>query len=376
MKREQIHIKETQFKKYLPNLYTEMMSWDFPNDFTWSQKIYHFGRNDKDLLLGICKECGKRCFFNDYKFEYEPFCCGDFCINLYNNKKDISNIIRANEHKIFHYYENYLKKHPSFCEKICELNNNSNCDEILSSPKKLFLFLNDDIKNVCVICGNETDFYGWGGKKYLGKIAYFNSTCCTECLYKYRSILQTGENNSYNKLSEQEKKLLHKKQSVSMKELILSNRFTPNITNSWCHSKINIKYIDKSNTIKEISVRSSFEALFIFQNLDKELQYEKLRIEYIKCGKKRTYLVDFVDYENKIAYEIKPTSCIKSEENILKINALKKWCDNNGFECKYITEKELKNNMKSFSIDSLKYMDNDNKERLLKLLKRYNFFNL
>ena len=81
MKRNKvIAIPENQFRLYLPKLYEELNSWNFPNNFTWLQKMYHFGNGDKNLELGLCKECGRRCVFIDYYFRYEEYCCGDFCI--------------------------------------------------------------------------------------------------------------------------------------------------------------------------------------------------------------------------------------------------------------------------------------------------------
>ena len=65
MKRNKvIAIPENQFRLYLPKLYEELNSWNFPKNFTWLQKMYHFGNGDKNLELGLCKECGRRCVYS------------------------------------------------------------------------------------------------------------------------------------------------------------------------------------------------------------------------------------------------------------------------------------------------------------------------
>ncbi|EAJ4655454.1 hypothetical protein CYA84_04410 [Campylobacter coli] len=59
-------------------------------------------------------------------------------------------------------------------------------------------------------------------------------------------------------------------------------------------------------------------------------------------GVARNYIVDFTDFDNKILYEIKPKSEINNDLNKIKENAAIKWCKNNGFVYKIITEDYLK----------------------------------
>lgn len=374
-------IREDQFKLYLPHQFEEMKKWQFPDGFTWKQKVFHFGRNDKDLKLGICPDCGKRCVFNDNSFEYDDFCCGHFCINILKNKDDLFNTFMKYRHKIFIYFNDFVMKYKIILEnKIKELDKNAESEKIISSPRNLFLFLNENVEHTCPICGKETEFYGWRiGNKYKGSPVFFHKTCGSdECYNKWRSILQIGENNSIHKMTREQRLELHKKQSETMKVIIENGEFTPNITNSWCRSKMKIKYkLRNEDIIREVGLRSSFEVLFLFQNLDKQLKYESLRIPYINSKNiKRIYITDFIDEENKIVYEIKPQSKTNSPDNILKMNALKGWCEENGYECKYITEYDLMDNMCSFSIDDLRYMDDEYREKFLKNIGRYKFFKI
>lgn len=123
------------------------------------------------------------------------------------------------------------------------------------------------------------------------------------------------------------------KLSVIMKEKIKNGEFTPCVTNSWCKSRI----LCKGNAF-----RSSFEVLFKLLDTEDKLLYEKTVIPYDYYGVAHNYIVDFTDFDNKILYEIKPKSEINNDLNKIKENAAIKWCKNNGFVYKIITEDYLK----------------------------------
>lgn len=56
-----------------------MISWSFPDDFKWTQKLYHYFHDDIDLQLGLCPVCGKRCKFKSFTTGYCKTCsvsCG------------------------------------------------------------------------------------------------------------------------------------------------------------------------------------------------------------------------------------------------------------------------------------------------------------
>ena len=65
--------RELLFKKRFPYHYQIICSWNFPSEFKFTQKIYHYINGDKDLKLGICN-CGKRCKFKNYKQGYYKHC--------------------------------------------------------------------------------------------------------------------------------------------------------------------------------------------------------------------------------------------------------------------------------------------------------------
>src|SRR5574344_518002 len=78
---------EKYFKCYFPIIYGNCISYaSYPDDFNFQQKLYHFFNDDKDLKLGLCKECGKRCKFRKLRVGYGKF-CGSKCAN--SNKEKI-----------------------------------------------------------------------------------------------------------------------------------------------------------------------------------------------------------------------------------------------------------------------------------------------
>lgn len=62
------------FKKKFPELYKEILSLSFPENFKWTQKLYHYFNNDYELKLGICPACDKRCKFKTFNIGYTKYC--------------------------------------------------------------------------------------------------------------------------------------------------------------------------------------------------------------------------------------------------------------------------------------------------------------
>ena len=161
------------------------------------------------------------------------------------------------------------------------------------------------------------------GKKYLKKLS--NS--------------RKGKNNPCQRQTDETRKKSAKKQSETIKLKIKNGHFTPCVTNSWCHSRIEIN---------KIPFRSCWEAAFYI--LNPKLQYEKIRIPYIDInGDEKIYITDFVDYINKKIYEIKPKSVKNIYINILKEKAAIEWCNNNGYEYICISDEYFLKNAKKIN---------------------------
>ena len=61
------------FKKH-QDLYQDFLTWSFPDNFTFSQKLYHYLYDDQELKLGCCKMCNNRCLFKSFTYGYCEYC--------------------------------------------------------------------------------------------------------------------------------------------------------------------------------------------------------------------------------------------------------------------------------------------------------------
>jgi len=161
--------------------------------------------------------------------------------------------------------------------------------------------------------------------------------CSRKCADLDFGEKQKGRNNSFHNISDTSRKSMGEKISNKIKKRILDGSFTPNITNSWANSKIKVK-VDGDLKF----VRSSWEAYFWIMN--PHLHYETVRIPYFdsRRGTHRTYITDFCDSDNKIIYEIKPESRIETNDE--KITQAKKWCLDNSYSYKIITQEWISKN--------------------------------
>lgn len=154
--------------------------------------------------------------------------------------------------------------------------------------------------------------------------------CNNDCLYKHRSENMSGDKNNALKMTKAEKEQASVKQSKTLKRKILEGTFTPNSDNRNTNTYIKIK-----TPTSIINMRSSWEALFYFNNLDKNLQYEKIRIPYKdEHDISRVYITDFYDADTNTIYEVKPEKYINKNSE-LKRKAVKA----QGYNFEYVTEK-------------------------------------
>ena len=103
------NIEEPQFKKKFPEHYQILSTWNFPSDFKFTQKLFHYFNDDPELKLGLCPVCEKRCKFASFGSGYLLHCSKDCatkdkntlikrketCINRYG----VENIFQSNEKK-------------------------------------------------------------------------------------------------------------------------------------------------------------------------------------------------------------------------------------------------------------------------------------
>lgn len=267
------------------------------------------------------------------------------------------------------------------CE-ICNYNCNSyqhlSCHirkHNISSEEYYCNYLLNDGKNICNLdgCINKTKFIGLK----RGYYKFCSQKCCNKVTnsipHSKNSIIEAekkkqiwyksnegkeylkrlsesrkGKNNPRHKRSKDDWQKSYAKQSNKMKQNIAEGKFTPCVTNSWANSRCKIE-IDGF----EKKYRSSWDAAF--QIINPNCEYETLRIQYIspKDNKWHNYLVDFIDHDKKIVYEIKPSFFIMNDINKAKLDALNKWSLENNYCCEVISESWFKDNAKY--IDYSKY---------------------
>ena len=87
------NIEESNFKKKFIELYQELSTWNFPTDFKFTQKLFHYFNNDPELKLGLCPVCGNRCKFVSFGIGYIHHCsksCSTLDDNVQNKMKETS----------------------------------------------------------------------------------------------------------------------------------------------------------------------------------------------------------------------------------------------------------------------------------------------
>ena len=310
----------------------------------------------------ICDKCGGKLEFirfnkgyreceNCYKIEAESLDTKEKIIDYINNAVNTIPLTQ------------FIYKHPVLkivFSKFPKIN----------TEEELYLFLYNDTPHTCEYCGKKTKFVRFRPFRTYSMWPY-HQFCSSECRNKWWSLKQREDNTIY-RANEETLNRVKNENSIRMKQKIKNGDFTPCSTNSWCHSKYKIKFI-QNNKLISVTVRSSWEA--IFQLLNPTLLYEKLRVQYIGVDNKlHNYIVDFIDIDNKIVYEVKPDSCKELKNNILKNNALINWCKANNYNMQYIDENYFKTH--NFNISLLDYTDDEYKQKLLKLIKRYKTFNI
>lgn len=143
--------------------------------------------------------------------------------------------------------------------------------------------------------------------------------------------------------------------SDRMKEKILKGEFTPNTNNR--HTHFDVTYRGKV-------FRSSWEAVF-YCKYHETYQYEKLRIPYTFDNENHIYIVDFINEQDKIAVEIKPSSILeRNSKEQAKLNALKTWCINNEYKLWVVDENDIRNIV--YELNGLEEFDYSTQQKLIK----------
>lgn len=163
--------------------------------------------------------------------------------------------------------------------------------------------------------------------------------CDLKCRNEYYKL-----HNNYKSKLPSEVNRLKKKQSYSIKQKIKNGIFTPNIVNSLTRKSFSCE------EYPSYKFRSSWELIFWYVNKDTfdYSSYEKVRIPYIdEKGEEHSYIIDFVDENNKILYEIKPKAKENDIRNVLKREEAERWCLTNDYKFVIINEDYFLNLIKN-----------------------------
>lgn len=224
----------------------------------------------------------------------------------------------------------------------------------LITEQSLYDYFLDEVGKYCV-CGSQSNFIALNHG--------YSTFCSKKCLHSWRSNKMLGENNAYTRASTEAKLELARKISEKIRLRIKEGTFTPCVTNSWARSKCDVVIL-RDNTDITVKCRSSWDAYFQIHN--PQLLYEKLRVQYFYKHKFHSYLIDFVDVQNKKMFEIKPSALINTTVNKLKFQAATNWAKSNQYEFIIIDNTWFKENY-----DESKLKNQPDSARLMRLLKQF-----
>jgi hypothetical protein len=302
------------------------------NKSTLNKAVYNLRLKYKNIL-SVGRIIKRNLILNGYTLSYKDFLKRNYLYHLLNENYEINDFVLTKDEK---YYINFKFTY------ITKLINDLYGDSLIEYLTK---FYPDNVKT-CEICNS---FYMIKSIPYYKKKNTSLYTCSIKC---YRL--------NYKRYVTPERKI---KQSNTLKRKIASGEFTPCVTNSWAKSRCEV-IIDN----KTITCRSSWDAYFQIHN--PTLKYEFIRIPYISNNKKHSYIVDFVDLDKKIIYEIKPSIYLNDNLNKIKIESANKWAINNNYAFNIIDDNWF---IKNYDETLLKDQPNEIKiKRLLKQFKNEN----
>lgn len=222
------------------------------------------------------------------------------------------------------------------------------CGERSCKIKSSIRYRNTDhlyLEKLCP-CGNtfKVSIKTNPNKSYCNRNCYFKFKVYTHSVETRIKISDSNKRVHSDPIWRKSKQHIYdqsyKKISATMKRKISEGTFTPCITNSW--TKWNAEVNINGQTKK---FRSFWEASFYV--LNEHLEFEKIRIPYVFDTETHNYIVDFVDVNKKILYEIKPDTTKSNRLNECKFQAAIEWANNNGYTFVVISDDWFKMNAKN-----------------------------
>lgn len=310
--------KEWFIKNKIPEIYNNIIrETGFLDEFspTFRERIFYIENNL--YHINKCKYCNKKTGFNKSKVNFYKTCGGVECVNKNKseNMKKIMSDVDYKKKRCAHLKLEGIKWGKKCKGKsLIEIHGKEIGEKIKHKAVTNITKLNKD-KNIISkkIKSRRNNNPQWHTNETINKIKNKNKIVHNSQQFKekYKDVYEKSR----------------KKISDTMRKKILNGEFTPCITNSWTHWDAYVKRDDGKIGKK---FRSNWDAAFWI--LNKECEYEKIRISYKSEGKEKIYIVDFVDEKNRILYEIKPSSLKNKKENVNKRKSAIRWCKSNNFE--------------------------------------------
>ncbi len=121
-----IYLRESYFKKKFIDDYNEICTWEFPDNYSFSRKLYHYLKNDVSLSLSKCPICGGERAFKSVGRGYFEY-CSKKCIYTKERSE------KCKKTKLERYGDanyNNMKKNQQTCVERYGVAHVSQCDEI------------------------------------------------------------------------------------------------------------------------------------------------------------------------------------------------------------------------------------------------------
>ena len=265
--------QESRIKYHFPLNYEELMSWDFPKDFSFIQKLYHYLNGDKEFkLIGKC-ECGNTTNFNSIVMGYYTYCSVKCQQNSKKNKqkcKETRDSHTEEENEQIHQNRiigcskrNYILMGKRISSSW-KLKSDNEIKEIVNKRKQTYINNPEILK-----CWKEKIQTTWNNKtdEEIEEIVKY-------C--KLQNLLKNGDENYVNSQkiretmlnkSQEERKNIYNKVSQTIKN-------KPDYIKQEIYNKV-LETKRKNNTFTQSQVEEGFKKYLENNNIEFISQYKK-----------------------------------------------------------------------------------------------------
>lgn len=137
MSKPRSNIEEINFKKKFPELYKDVISLSFPEDFKFTQKLYHFFHDDLELKMGLCPMCGKRCPYRNIRLGYRHHCspkCAAVDVNTREKRR--KTVIEKYGEEHYSKTDEFKEKYKQTCQERYGCDNYAQTEECKEKYKQ------------------------------------------------------------------------------------------------------------------------------------------------------------------------------------------------------------------------------------------------